>query len=250
MAEHPEIATLGDCITYLGVGGTISDADRMLLRMIKSRVENAARKYCRHNITQPDTEYTHLLPISRQHAVDHSLLEISGDRAYFYGKFNGTDMLQLPQPYVRSITSLYEDRDAHAGASGDFPASTLLTEDTDYYVDWDETGLSRSGMIFRDAGNWSTEPRTIQVTYNAGFTASELDGEYLDVRFAIIEETVNQFNVAKSKQGIDGAPGPIRSERIGRYAVTYDTNDISMQHGLSPQALDRLEPYVFMGLLS
>lgn len=249
MAEKPEIATIGDCITYLGIGSTISDADRMLLRMCKSAVENQARNYCRHNITQPASEYVHILPFSHKEDVDNDLADVQGDKVYFYGRSQHAQILQLPQPFLRSVTSLFEDFDAKAGASGDFAAATELTEDTDFYGDWDESGLSRSGHLIKQAGGWSTEPRTIKVTYNAGFTAAELDGEYLDIKWAIMEETAMRFNAAKSRQGSDGAPGPIKSERIGRYAVTYDTRQVQTM-SLSESTMERLNPYVAFGVIA
>src|SRR5690606_19172886 len=143
----------------------------------------------RHGVTQ--ATYTHLLPSSPiigNESID-TYVEITGDRVSLGRGRYGADVLQLPQMFVRSITSVYEDVNAKAGqGSNDFPASTLLTAGTEYWLDVDETGLSRSGFLIREAGTWSRRPRTIKVTYVAGLTAAELESDYSDIKDLICEE--------------------------------------------------------------
>lgn len=245
---RPDIATTEDCLEYLGLDSPTA-ADRALVSRLKKRVENLARTFCRHGIAQET--YTHLLPKSPviNESVDQHV-EISGDRASIgRGQF-GSDVLQLPQMFVRSITSLFQDTNAKAGqGSGDFGASTELTAGTDFYLDVDETGLSRSGWLVKEAGTWPRQPRTVKVTYVAGLTAAELDDAYSDIKDGICEEVQMRFQSTKSMQGADGQSGRIKSESIGgEYSVSFDTAVMS-QSGLMTETEAKLQPYRFYGLM-
>lgn len=80
---------------------------------------------------------------------------------------------------VRSITSVYENYSAWAQGTpdGDWPATALLAP-TGYRLDLTEPGISMSGALFRQVGNWSTSPRTVKVTYVAGYTQAEIDARW------------------------------------------------------------------------
>ena len=247
MAELPEICTMGELIATLGVATTLGDADAVLLEMTKRQVENRIRKHCRWGITQ--ATYTQFLPSSDSlGGVGGNRLEkLSSTRAAItsWGDAAG-DILQLPQIYVSSITSINEDTGAAAGQGGsDFPAATLLTSGTDYYLDMDDASWAISGQVIRSNGvSWSRKARTIKAVYVAGFTATQLDEEYQDVKLACISETITWFKKAKSRQGADGSGlGEIKSESIGQeYSVTYADNS-GAKLSLSQQTTDLLRPY-------
>lgn len=245
-----DIAQTNDCLEYLGLSQPDGD-DYTLVARLKDRVENQIRKFVRHGVTQ--ATYTHLLPSSPiigNESID-TYVEITGGRVSLGRGRYGADVLQLPQMFVRSITSVYEDVNAKAGqGSNDFPAATLLTAGTEYWLDVDETGLSRSGFLIREAGTWSRRPRTIKVTYVAGLTAAELESDYSDIKDLICEEVQMRFQRAKSMQGTAGAGGRIKSESIGgEYSVSYDTGVMTTGSGLMAETEAKLDPYVFWGTI-
>lgn len=248
-----EICDLAEVIQELGLGSSLTNPDRALLESKKNRVENLLRKTLRFNISQPTTDYVHFLPeraITADEGVEFVETTPSG-KALFGTTRTWGDVLQLPQTYVRSITEIREDTDAYGGqGSSAFPSDSVLTEGDDYWLDVDESGLSKTGHVLRTAGiGWSGIPRSIRVSYMAGLTAAELDGEYSDIKEAIINETIARFKMAKSRKGADASGvGPIKSESIGgQYSVSYDTSRIG-EASLSNDTLDALSHYMNLGL--
>ncbi len=243
--SQPEIISRAEIVAALGLGATISDADSGLVELLKRIVENEARRYCRHEITQLATPYVHLLPAALLAETGGTLLERESGAALGLRDNGSSCILQLPVPFVRSASlEVRVDLNAAAGqAAGAFGNDTLLTSGSDYYLDVDEPGLSRSGQLVRISGGWPTRPRTVRVSYFAGFTADELDGPYSDIKGAILDEVCARFQSAKSRQG-NGSAGSIQSESIGgEYSVTYDTRTFDAAP-LKPETRDRLAPYV------
>jgi hypothetical protein len=244
---QPEIVSRGEIVACLGLGDSLSEADAGLLELLKGMVENEARRYCGHDITQPAAPYVHFLPEVQRTAPQDALLAMDPGGLQGASHSGQMEVLQLPRILVRTAgLEVREDPDAAAGqAGGDFGDDTLLTPGSDYYLDVDQAGLSRSGHLIRIAGPWPSRPRTVRVTYVAGLTAGELDNEYSDIKLAIIEEVAQRFRLAKSRQGSDGGgTGAVQSESIGgEYSVTYDTRVLG-QGSLSSEIRERLAPYV------
>lgn len=249
MSENSEICTMAELILNLGLGATLGNADAVLLELTKRQVEDRIRRFCRWHITQK--QHVEFLPKSTTLGENNvSMLEkTSSNRAAWttYG-LQGGDILQLGQIYVSSISRLYEDTGAAGGqGSGDFPSGTLLTSGTDYYLDQDCSGeFSRTGFVYRTNGrSWSRKARTIKVVYTSGFTPTQLDEEYRDIKLACIAETRKWYKRAKSGQGADGTGvGEIKSEAIGgEYTVTYNTSESEKMGSLSGQTVDLLKPY-------
>ncbi len=243
---QPEIVDIADIVTMLGVGSTITEANRALITMLKSFVENDVRSYLRTDLTQ--ATYTHYLPNRKVIVESEPMLWVENKRVTNRWATAEGDVLQLPQLFARSITSIYEDCNAKGNQqAGDFPVASLLTAGTDYFLDIDESGLARASQVRRIGTLWSRYPRTIKVTYVAGFTAAEIDATYSDIRELVVNETVSKFKLAKSRLGTGSGGGfPIKSEKIGtEYAVSYDTGVRWMtQAGLSDDARAALEKYV------
>lgn len=250
MATYPEICPIEEIIAYLGLGATLSDADQGLLTMLKGHVEDAARRYVRHGITQPTTSYVEYHPRSDRAAFGEEILSLSGTTVTLNRQSDNGHVIVLGNGFVRSITTVYEDFDAYFGQdASDFAAATLLTSGSDYYLLTENTvggtALSKSGMLIRRSGNWPNRAGTVKVTYVAGFTAAELDDQFRDIKLAIMEEVVNTFKIAKSRAGVDPGGGPVESFSIGgQVSISYDTSStMTSQFGLSKMALARLRPY-------
>lgn len=243
-----EIVDISEIIEMLGVGSSITDPDRSRLNSIKNRVENAVRRFVGHAITQPATPYVHYVP-TRPNDFEYNdfVQSLPSGKVTFTVAEQWSDVLQLPQIWLRSIVEVREDVSAFSGGASIFSSDTLLTENTDYRADWDEPGFCRAAQLVRVGTMWPAAPRTVRVIYVAGLTAAELDGEYSDIKDVVIEETVSRFNMARARSGTAGGVGPIKSEMIGNeYSVTYDTSDRFTAAGghLSVDSREKLERFL------
>lgn len=228
------ICSLAEIQTLLGKASSITDSELGRINMLASLVEQTFKNRIKNNIEQ--ATYTEFLPATPSRTYDRDgLIDVVGERVVVEG-YGGYDYrLQLSNTPVRSITSLYEDRAAYAGtASGAFASGTLLTEGTHFYRDLNSTGLCRSGQLIRIGSTWPSNPRTVKVTYVAGYTAAELAGD---------TSAANSVNAAHLKMAVmlclqetfdsilttvgSGAAGQIASESLtaGGYSVSYDTSN-------------------------
>jgi len=224
---------LTDIITQadleLELGGSLTAADQALSAAIRLRVEAQVRQYVRWSITE--ATFTHFLPRWRQDSNE----------------------LQLPQPFVSSITTVHEDYNARGGSNaGDFDSDTLLTIDTDYWLDTETATLAKAGILRRYQKNWPMEPRTVKVVYTAGFTSTQLDNEFHFVREAVFFEAATRFNFAKQRQGVTAGTGVVTMERLKDYTVRYDGSSSSMAlwnsgSGLLQKTENSLDPIVYYG---
>ncbi len=236
---QPEIVDLSEIILYLGLQATLTDADNGLLTMLKTHIENDARRYVRHNITQPADDYIEFHPRTDRTRFGAEIVELSGDVVSLQQSSIGGNIIQLDQIFVRSITEVREDFDGYFGSeASDFPAGSVLTEGTDYYMRVEErigsTDLNKTGHLLRRSGNWPSRAGTVKVTYNAGFTATELDSDYSDIKMTIIEEVAFRFKKAKTMSGTEVGFGPLKSYSIGgQVAVAFDTSSDASKTGRS-----------------
>jgi len=210
------------------LGGAVAGDDLALLDTLRQRVERVVRNYVRWNITE--ATYIEILP--------------------YRGPIGSR--LQLTQPFVTAVASVYEDFESRGGqGDNDFPASTLLTAGTDYWIDRDHTSYSREGILHR-YGSWPDYSRTVKVTYTAGFDADALADEFLYVKDAVINETIDRFHYRKGRQGTAGVTGTIKSEKLKDYSVSYAVDSGSLKtnaSGLSDTAEASLSSIMFYGMM-
>jgi hypothetical protein len=245
---QPEIVSPAEIVSYLGLGSNVTPADSGLIQMLKAMVENEARAFCGHNITQPVEPIVEYLPQPGGQLRVEPLLR---HRESWNELSEADTILQLSQPFVRQAgLEVRVDLAAAAGqGDGDFGDETLLQIGTDYLLDMDETAMSRSGQLIRRGAAWPRRPRTIKVLYQAGLTASDLDGPFSDIKFALIEEVALRFREVKRRQG-GNVPlgGLIRSESIGgEYKVAYETGE-APTGAMAEVTRDRLAPYLRLPL--
>ncbi len=168
----------------------------------------------------------------------------------------GTRFLPLRQRPVTAINNLWVDFNANYGQNpaGAFGTDTLLTQGSDYVLDYDAGGTnSRSGLVVRINTVWSQVGRTyypgkmtaeigpafgsIKVDYNAGYATIPIDIQYACCYLvAFMRRTI--------KIG-----GEIHSERIGDYAYELKTLRIP-QHpeiGTARQLLSRYKEFAMGG---
>jgi len=247
--RQDEIATLGETISYLGMGDTADDAAVGQLQTLKRSAEAAVRRYLGYNVTR--ATYTHYLPRGNPFDARSSGRLISAGGASVRRAWLGPDLV-LPQCPLRSITSIYEDTGARFGqTSGAFAAASLLTEGTHYYWPIDAVGFSRLGTVRRIDAYWPSDPGSIKVTYVAGWTSHELHGDTdesekdaTQIRLAVLKTMAEYWGDKKqAESGADGTPGPIKAESLADYSVTYDTTGYGPTVELPPDVKIMLRSY-------
>lgn len=246
------IATLQQIRDFLGC---TSPADERLIATLQPMAESVLCAHLGFNPVQ--ATYTHFLPTSDDFTTDDiNGLDVVNDKVVF-DVDSATNRLYVPQRPIRSITSIYEDVASEGGqGSSDF-SGMALAAGTDYYIDYTTSGVGWSGCLVRITGTWPARRRTVKVTYVAGFTAAELlAGTILGpddmssialLQYAAILTVAAAYGEAKRYQpGVTGAVGPISSERLADYAVTYATDymkHLSMIDGLPQKVKEIVEKF-------
>jgi hypothetical protein len=180
------------------------------------------------------------------------------------GKRNELQLQHLP---VRSITSLYIDYDGRSGTKVDsFSTDSLKTEGVDFWPNYQ--GIDSSGNkvcfdgILHTDGIWPSEQGCVKVTYTAGYTNDELQGNDNSIDASpiwsavLLEATRIARTILILQKGTMGhVAGPKMSEKLGDYSYTLDTGMSSKilggvtgsSGGLSMDTKDLLEPFVNYG---
>ena len=121
--------------------------------------------------------------------------------------------LWLPAWPVSDVDSVTED-------------GTALTVDVDYI--W-----YPSGRIHRLGRTWSAEPKSIVVSYTAGYTATPQQLVTICARVAW-----RAFSAAAA-QAAAGGPTGVKQETIDSYSVTYTDQALDAASGLELTAVDK-----------
>ncbi|HWB13403.1 MAG TPA: hypothetical protein VG826_29530 [Pirellulales bacterium] len=247
------IVDLGEIIAYLGKGSTLTTQEKGLANLLWGPVEQSIKDLLRSDVEQ--ATYTHLLPGGNVHPTRSNTLDyfdLTGGpltRSWGGGEGNKLQLMELP---VRSVASVYEDRQSYGGQrAGAFGAKTLLTAGVHYYIDWETPGLSKTGHLVRIVSQWPAMPRTVQVTYTAGYNRAELDGNKNDpafqvdaspIKLAVLETMAASFNASLDLQ--TGASGPTKSNETGDSTDEYDETESGIKVVIPGAARIRLQKYV------
>lgn len=165
----------------------------------------------------------------------------------------GEGVLQLTNVPARSITSVYENPAAYAAGTvgGDWPTTSLLPA-TAYRLDANPAGVGWTGFVVRTLGTWAAAPRTVKVTYVAGFSQAEIDAGYGDVKMAILQALAWWFGRATlGSKAVKGGGVTAMQLSIRDFSVTLG-NPMQMAAGaggwaqnvLGPDALNLLMGFI------
>ena len=185
--------------------------------------------------------------------------------------------LQLARIPIRAVSSLKVDTSAKFGQqSGDFGSGSDWTQGVEYAVEWDESGVCRSGMLVA-SGAWPTENGTVLVTYRAGYSPEEFAGpasasavasdgtittagvDASPIKAAMIYTIMAKYHTlaAWSKSSLTGllVPGPKSSENLGDYSYSLASGASAaaitgMGMEIPPEASQLLEDFQHYGLMS
>lgn len=243
-----DITKNSDIYLMLGIAAPPTADQVNLITMIRKGVEAAVRNECHWQITE--TEFTSYLPEYLKPtsptvgtANQYSGYALAGSFPLFS---RGRNRLQLPAPFVKSVDSVYVDSAAKAGINpADFPVTSLLNPETDYYLEIDNGTWSQSGGLIRIAQSWPGTSGTIKITFTSGFSAEDLAGDFNDLNLAIISECAAKY-IGRQRFANPGTAGDIKSKKLGDYAVTLhgvDGDEFSIGGGLS----DKLKDYLNLG---
>jgi hypothetical protein len=155
----------------------------------------------------------------------------------------------LPEYPVRSISDIREDTAAYASyGTSAWPAASVLTAGSEYHLDLDQSGLCRWGRIIRLSNYWPAIPRSIRVSYTAGWSADELAGtvadwrlDASDIQLVVIQAIVNEY----SKIG-SGTGGEIAAESLADFRIVYSTSKTTDVF-LTKDMLEKLRPFKRLG---
>lgn len=174
-----------------------------------------------------------------------------------------TQELQMKHMPIRSVASLFIDYDGKSGAkSGSFPSESEKAEGVDFWpnydgLDSDENKLCHDGIL-RSVGMWPTSPGTVKVTYTAGYSNEELNGQDTvinagPIAAAVISEAVRRVNKAFAlmKKNTGFTPGAFTSEKLGDYSYSMDSASIqshlALGNSMAPETQALLEDFVNRG---
>ena len=255
------IVSHAEARTYLGLTGDISDADMGLLSLVSSGAHAAVRKWLRYDpeYRASRTEYYPRAPESSEYGGDW---DSDGVTASFHRSASyGSDVLILQHFPVRQIRQIYHDNNARYGTySLAWPASSLIVEGTDFYPEYEQSGVCLSGIVRRSSGGWSATPGTIKVVYECGYTAEELNGDadVLDARqlkegvLLAIERAFKTRKLAQKQSLAGWVAGPLTSESLGDYSYSTDGSSAkfySLNAYLTPETKEMLDPFRHYGMM-
>lgn len=234
-----------DVEVFFGISCCDDTSASRLLQLVTRWTESQARKWVGHGISQNTytAEYHRRDRLDSFDSIEN--LEVIGDSVYLdsHSPADG-HILKLDNAFVRSITEVRMDPAGNFGfTSGSFGSSTVLVEGTDYFLELDSTGLSKSGRLIRNNAAWPNRPGSVKVTYVAGFSAAELNADYSFVKEALLLEMRSKFNAMWSQQGTAAASGVKKKETyVGDYSVEYVVDSASSTSALLDATKHALGP--------
>lgn len=245
------IVSSTEALAFMGES-TPTASQLVLMDVVRPLAEDAVKNYVGYSIEQ--ATHTHFLPDSDDFIGEVTGYDVLNNRVY-EERDSGLIVVHPPERPIRSVTSVFEDPSAEGGqGSGDFGASTELTQGVDFFIDWTVEGVSWSGRLQRIVTNWSSKRRTIKIVYVAGLTAAELAGTSAvrgpngggvsALRYAVFLTASIFYREAESLA--NGGVGPIQSERLYDYSVTYAkdiVSQLSFQYRLPYKAQEVLQPF-------
>jgi hypothetical protein len=253
-----------ECLTYMGLLGNISQDDEALLDLLHPLAEAALQSWMQAELQyQQHVEY---YPIGQPQLAgieEYQLddVDFRSSNVVFRNTRSGGPALQLKHtPVVTFGLEVREDPNSNGGQADDaFGDDSLLSLGSDYWLDIDEeisvaaihagtSFLSRTGILYRVSA-WPLEPRSVKVTYYAGWTAEQFAGRSAGaVKLAALKTVANAYWGAKANHGASAGRGPATSESIGKYSVSYGANGIAnLQITVPDSAKQDLWPFRNLG---
>ena len=260
----------------LGLVPTITDVQQARLMIAVASGHAAVRKCIGYNPEQK--AYTNqYFPRAEPSGLElwDGVWDRSGSLAVLESRSGGNRYIQLESLPLRSVSDVRVNPAARYGQqSGDFADDTAWTVGSQWFVEWDEDYVCRTGQLIAVSA-WPLEPGTVRVgSYRAGYSPTEFDGPaattstddngYITVagvdasplKAACLLECMRAYHTFAtfSQSSLTGMliPGPKQSETLGQYSYSLASGAAaalltSMAAEISPQAAGFCEPFVNYG---
>jgi hypothetical protein len=222
------ICTLDEILRYLGKAGTATQAELDLIGDLWPVAEKLVKNFV--NGPVESAACVDLLPApSGRDVPDLEFVgwDRVGDRAVGITADAAARQLQLSSTPVRSVQAVYETWN-EGGAAAPLPGSLL--DPAEYYLDAEEPGLSRSGLLVRWYSSWPSLARSVRVEYVAGYTSAELDPQALNLvpefKQAVRQTVAKAFHTARTMHDQQlgfGGVGPLSAEGMDGVTFSYDS---------------------------
>lgn len=251
------IVSSTEYLAYLQVNGqSVTTAGQTLLGILQPMVESAISKFLGWRVVGASsfTSVTEFQPRKGDRgwtAADWFAFDLSPGGQVVPRQYNRADLsiIQLDRLPVRAITSVYINTAGWMGgdANGTFPSTTLMSA-TEYHLDVISTGISWTGHVIRNFGNWPAWPMSTKITYTAGLTEDELNGDYSAIKLVALEELADAYRAAMARANAALQGGPIQSVGIEDFSTSIGVSDVvaagGAQYGLSRRSKQLLEGYI------
>lgn len=259
----------------LGLRPAISDENAARVMLAVAAGHAAIRKEIGYNPEQK-AYVGQLYPRAEYRGVElwDGVWDRVGNRAVFEYDGSVFQYIQLEHLPVRTVSEVLVDPSARFGqGSGDFGSGTTWVQGEQFYLEWDQDSVSRTGQLLA-VGAWPVKAGTVKVSYRAGYSPTEFDGPapesiaddngYITVagvdasalKAACMLECMRAFHTFAtwSQSSLTGLliPGPKQSESLGSYSYSLASGAAaalltSMATQISPQAKGFCEPFVHYG---
>lgn len=243
------IVTRAEIEAFIGRGEITSDRERWVLEnLILPQAESAVKQHLQNDLEY--AQHVEYLPAGNPRPQEPETLvtawEMIGSQAMPWRREHSTSVLFLRHTPVHATGLEVREHPGAMGGqlAGSFGALSVLTLGVDYFLDTAEGTYSFNGKLRRN-GTWTNEPRSIKVTYNGGWQATDFaaGGRANPIKNAVILTAAAGFWKNEQLRN-SGGQGGIRSESIGKYSVSYTGNAaMTMQLTIPPEAINLLEPF-------
>lgn len=251
------IVSNDEVLTYMqaAAGVCVAQNGLALLTMIQPMVEAAVKKLLGYNLASGT--YTEYYPESLANgyfdgddivSAGYDLVgEVAVPRTRSQREFSVIQLCEMP---VRTITSVYENPGAWATEGGSFPSGNLLPANA-YFLDARKVGFSNTGQLRRISGTWSRLPRTVKITYTAGYSANEINQYFPQAKLAVLITLAKEYISAVMRAKAAQMFGPVASVGIEDFSVSFMQNLSGLFGGgtvglytIPPEAVAYLAPYI------
>ena len=251
----------------LGISTSPTDEERAIVQQAVVKAEGAVKRYLRYDpAIKQHIEYYPQADF--QSRTGTSVWEIAGENAVLRRKetaaSNNLQLLNIP---IRASAAIEVriDYDGRFGTKQDgFGVSTVKAQGVDFWPQYDSKdsaglGVCRDGII-RSLGRWPTEPGSVKVTYTAGYTSEEIEGQddVIDasaIMEVIVDEALRRakkvLTVWKKNAMTGHNAGAITSENLGDYSYSLSSGLLDKLLGggsLTGESEEKLSSFVHWGL--